>query len=41
MHSTFETKTLELNTSNVQIYNFNLQNFPVDCDAMMHVLKEL
>ena len=41
MHITSKT-TLELLNSNVHIYNFIFQKnyiFPVDCDAMMHVLK--
>ena len=39
MHTTSETNTLELLQSKVQMYKFNFQKFPVDCDAMMHVLK--
>ena len=39
MHTKFETKTLELLNSKVQIYTFKFQKFPVDCDPMMHVLK--
>ena len=36
---TFETKTLELLKPKVHICNF-IFKFPVDCDAMMHVLKD-
>ena len=36
---TFETKSLELLKPKVHICNFILK-FPVDCDAMMHVLKD-
>ena len=39
MHTTSELYTLELLSSKVQIYIFNFQKLPVDCDAMMHVLK--
>ena len=39
MHLTSDLKALELHTSNVQIYNFNFQKIPVDCDVMMHALK--
>ena len=36
---TFETKALELFKPKVNICNF-IFKFPVDCDAMMHVLKD-
>ena len=39
MHTKSETNTLELLNFKKKIYNFNFQTFPVDCDAMMHVLK--
>ena len=39
MHKTSETNTLELLYPKVQKYDFNFQKFPVDCDAMMPVLK--
>ena len=34
-----QNTTSELHTIEVQIYNFYFQKFPVDCDAMIHVLK--
>ena len=40
MHITSETQTLELFKPQVHICNFNFFKFPVDCDAMMHVLKD-
>ena len=36
----FETPTLELLKPKVHICNFNFFKFPVDCDAMMHVLED-
>ena len=39
MHITSETQTLELLKPNVHVCNFFFK-FPVDCDAMMHVLKD-
>ena len=40
MHITSETKTLELLKPKVRICKFYFFKFPVDCDAMMHVLKD-
>ena len=39
MHITSETKLLELLKPKVHKCYFNFK-FPVDCDAMMHVLKD-
>ena len=40
MHKTSEIP-LELLNLEVQKYDFSFLKFPVDCDAMTHVLKEL
>ena len=40
MQITSVTQTLEHFKPKVQISNFNFFKFPVDCDAMMHVLKD-
>ena len=40
MQITSETKTLELLKPKVHICNFCFSKFPVDCDGMMHVLKD-
>ena len=40
MHITSETQILELLKPKVHICNFRFFNFPVDRDAMMHVLKD-
>ena len=37
---TFETQTLELLKPKVHICNFKFFKFPVDRDAMIHVLKD-
>ena len=35
-----KTQTLELLKPKLHICNFKFFKFPVDCDAMMHVLKD-
>ena len=40
MHITSETKTLELLNSKVHTCNFYFFKVPVDCHALMHVLKD-
>ena len=41
MHTTSETNTVELLNPKVQIYNFNFQKFPVDCDACPQELSNI